>query len=141
PLDGLRTSSTTLSSVAKLVGSLRGDVDAITDSWWTISPSPSFVTASSPFSECRLRSISPRDHLSKELLYVVTQEIGLFESREVPPFWHPAIVHNVIGRFCPAQGTREHLLGEIRERHRHRHSGLRLFCFASEAIFAIDPHR
>src|SRR5207249_345593 len=38
-------------------------------------------------------------------------------------------------------GAGKHLFGEIGERHWDRHRGLRLLCFASQAVFTIDPHR
>src|SRR5580692_6516722 len=55
---------------------------------WYLLLMSSWVTASSPFSDCRSRCVSPCDHLIKELSYIVKQEIGLFQSREVSALRH-----------------------------------------------------
>src|SRR3984957_21307043 len=99
-----------------------------------LSSSPSFVTANSPFAESRSRSVSPSDHLIKELPYIVKQEIGLFQSGEVSALRHPVILHNVIGRFGPAHGTGEHLSGESCKRHSNLHPGLRPLSFARQGL-------
>src|SRR5580704_14368208 len=65
---------------------------------------------------------------------------GCSRAANCPPFSIRVYLHNVRGRFGPAQRTGKHLFWEIRKRHRNRHPGLRLLSFASQAIFTLNPH-
>src|ERR1700691_2386371 len=77
----------------------------------------SWVTASSPFSDCRSRCVSPCDHLIKELPYIVKQEVGLFQRREVHALRHLRLLSYVVSPSIPAKRRRKSLLGKIRVRH------------------------
>jgi hypothetical protein len=55
-------------------------------------------------------------NLCKELPYIVKQEIGLLQSREVPALRHLRILHNIISLLNPAKRRGVNLLRKIRVR-------------------------
>ena len=54
--------------------------------------------------------------LCKKLSYIVKEEIGLFQSREMPSFRHLRVLHNIISLLNPAQRRGVNLLRKIRVR-------------------------
>src|SRR5580658_2251498 len=76
----------------------------------------------------------------KELPYIVNQEIGLFESGEVPALRHFSSLHYVIGLSNPAKRRDSHLLRKIRIPYGSLEARRwdRIFC--REPMFPIDPH-
>src|ERR1700727_1239105 len=79
-------------------------------------------------------------HLWEELPYVIKQEIGLFQSREVSALGHRSALDNVVSPSNPTQRTRKYLLGEIRVRHRGLQPGMGCRFSPGEPVLTIDSH-
>src|SRR5580658_5897227 len=76
----------------------------------------------------------------KELPYIVNQEIGLFESGEVPALRHFSFLYHVVCLGNPAKRRDSYLPGEIRISYRSLQTRRWRRIFSREPMLAIDSH-